>query len=100
MGARLGAVGLGLGSSIGSWVEWVLLRRRLVHKLGRPVRSGWFVTVTLASILSGLAMLITALVPLPSPLDAVLVGGTGVASYLAGLWMQGVRSMAQLASSP
>jgi putative peptidoglycan lipid II flippase len=97
---HLGAVGLGLGSSIGSWVEWVLLRRRLARQLGRPVRSGWFTTVALASILSGLAMLIAVLLPLPSPLDAVLVGGTGVTTYLAGLWMQGVRSMAQLASSP
>ena len=31
---RLGAVGLALGASLGSWVEYVLLRRRLADALG------------------------------------------------------------------
>jgi peptidoglycan biosynthesis protein MviN/MurJ (putative lipid II flippase) len=97
---HLGAVGLALGSSMGSWAEWVLLRRRLVQRLGRPVSSGWMLTVTLAAVFSGLAMFILVLVlPLPSPLDGVVIGASGVASYLAGLWMQGVRSPSQLASN-
>jgi len=34
-GVLLGPVGLALGASLGAWLEWSLLRRKLGHKIGR-----------------------------------------------------------------
>lgn len=53
---RLGAVGLALGSSIGAWLEYVLLRRALSNSIGRHgpgvgpiVRMGFAATLAAAS---------------------------------------------------
>ena len=92
---HLGAVGLALGASAASWTEWLLLRRRLRRKLGVSIRSGWGRQVISSGIAAGfvmfLAMLGTAAIGIPSPIDAVVVGLFGVAVYAAGLLLQGVR---------
>lgn len=37
-GLAMGAVGLAIGSAVGSWVEWGVLHRRLAREIGRPIR--------------------------------------------------------------
>lgn len=92
---HLGAIGLALGASAASWTEWLLLRRRLRKRLGVAIRSGWAKQVVSSGIVAAAvmfgAMVITASVGLPSPLDAVVVGVVGVAIYGGGLLLQGVR---------
>ncbi|MEM7340774.1 MAG: murein biosynthesis integral membrane protein MurJ [Actinomycetota bacterium] len=95
---HLGAVGLALGASAAAWTEWLLLRRLLRRRLGRPVRSGWMRIVALAATVSGLAMAVIANLGLPSPIDAVVIVVVGAGIYGGALWMQGVRGMPQLAS--
>lgn len=105
---HLGAVGLALGASAASWTEWLLLRRRLRRRLGVSIRSGWAPQVFSSGVAAGIAMfgamLGTAAVGLPSPIDAVVVGLIGVAVYGGGLLLQGVRPTGGpakgLASSP
>jgi putative peptidoglycan lipid II flippase len=95
---QLGSVGLALGASVAAWVEWALLRHRLRHRLGRPVRSGWGWLVTLAAIAAGGVMLAVSGLGLPSPIDAAMAVLLGAGTYVGVLWMQGVRSLSQLAS--
>lgn len=95
---HLGAVGLALGSSVAAWTEWALLRGLLRRRLGRPVRSGWARHTVLACVASGTVMVGIGALDLPSPIDAILIVMAGAAVFAGALWMQGVRSLAQLAS--
>jgi putative peptidoglycan lipid II flippase len=53
---RLGAAGLALGSTVGAWAEYVLLRRALRQAIGPHAPRGRFLTeVTLAAAVAGLA---------------------------------------------
>jgi putative peptidoglycan lipid II flippase len=101
---HLGVVGVGLGSSIAAWTEWVLLRARLRRRLGpgqaQIVSSGWARQVTIAGVVSGVAMAATAQLPVPSPVDAVIVVLVGLAAYGSILWIQGVRPPRRVASMP
>ena len=99
---HLGVVGLGLGSSVAAWVEWVLLRGRLRQRLGAAgtsaVSSGWALQVTIAGIGAAAAMFMATMVPLPAPVNAVLVGLIGLGIYGSLLWIQGVRPPRRLPS--
>ena len=92
---HLGVLGIGLGSSIAAWTEWVLLRTRLRRQLGpgaaAAVSSGWARPVTLAAICSGATMWLSAQVRIPAPVDAVFTVAVGLAAYGSLLWIQGVR---------
>ncbi len=92
---HLGVVGLGLGASAGAWAEWLLLRRRVAAKLGRPVSSGLARTVLTAAAAAALAMLairwLAGIASIPAPIDALLVVGAGFAAYLAVLIQRGVE---------
>ncbi|MEL7155234.1 MAG: murein biosynthesis integral membrane protein MurJ [Actinomycetota bacterium] len=96
---HLGAVGLAVGSAVASWTEWVLLRRMLRGRLGVRISSGWARQVTVAAVVAAAAMALARLVPVPSPVDVVLIVVIGAGTYLGTLWMQGVRRLAQLAST-
>lgn len=96
---HLGAVGLAVGSAVASWVEWVLLRAMLRRRLGIPVRSGWARQIALAAVAAGLVMTAARLLPIPSPIDVVIIVALGAGTYIGTLWMQGVRRLAQLAST-
>ena len=95
---HLGVLGLGLGASASAWTEWVLLRRLLRRRLGFRVRSGWARIVTVSAVASGAVMAAITRLGLPSPVDAFVVGGLGLGTYVAVLFLQGVRSPSQLAS--
>jgi putative peptidoglycan lipid II flippase len=99
-GPHLGAVGLALGAAVAAWVEWWLLRRMLRRRLDIRVRSGWARIVVTSALSAAVAMGGIRLLGLPSPIDIVVIGVVGVGIFGAGLWMQGVRSLPQLASSP
>ena len=99
---HLGVVGIGLGSSIAAWTEWVLLRARLRQRLGSSgstaVSSGWARHVAVAAAGGWGAMVMAAMISIPSPLDAVLVALVGLAIYGSLLWIQGVRPPGRLTS--
>jgi len=97
---HLGSVGLAIGASVAAWTEWFLLRRLLKRRLGRPVRSGWALLIGLACLGSGAVMLGIRLAGLPSPVDAFTIVLAGAATFAGLLWLQGVRSLSQLTSSP
>jgi len=90
---HLGIVGLALGSSAASWVEWVLLRRMLRQRLNTPVKSGWFVPVSFAALAAGVVMLPLNFAPIPSPIDTVVINGLGAGVFAGTLWLQGIRSL-------
>jgi len=96
---HLGVVGLALGGATASWVEWGLLRRMLRRRLGIKVQSGWARPIIVAAVASGMVMALLRLVPLPSPIDSFVIVALGAGIYGSALWMQGVRSLPQLASS-
>ena len=89
---HLGAVGLALGSSLASWTEWVQLRHRLGRRLGRTVRSGWMIHVTVAAVACGAVMTLVQVVLgfVPAPLDTPLVLGAGLGTYVAILRLLGI----------
>jgi len=97
---HLGVLGLGFGASTAAWTEWILLRRLLRRRLGVPVRSGWARIVTVSAVASGILMAAIAQLELPSPLDAIVIGIAGLGTYVGVLFLQGVRSPAQLTSVP
>lgn len=97
---HLGAVGLALGASTAAWSEWWLLRRMLAKRLVVSVRSGWARQVVVSSALAGLAMFGVRLVGLPSPVDVIAIVVIGAGIYGSTLWIQGVRSLPQLTSTP
>ena len=93
-------VGLALGASAAAWTEWWLLRRMLRKRLGIRVRSGWARAVLTSGAAAIAGMALVRLIGLPSPLDLVVIVVIGAGIYGSGLWLQGVRSIPQLASSP
>jgi putative peptidoglycan lipid II flippase len=99
-GPHLGAVGLALGASAAAWTEWWLLRRMLRKRLGIRVRSGWARAVLTSGVAAAAGMGLVRLIGLPSPLDLVVIMVIGAGIFGSGLWVQGVRSIPQLASSP
>ena len=90
-GFHLGAVGLGIGSSIAACVEWYLLRQRLNAKLQAPVSSGLALPITAASLLAAAVIGIVQLVGLPDPFAGAAVGVVGLGSYAGALAFQGYR---------
>ncbi|MCP4228349.1 MAG: hypothetical protein GY773_33785, partial [Actinomycetia bacterium] len=99
-GPHLGAVGLALGAAAAAWTEWWLLRRMLRNRLDIRVRSGWARPVVMSALAAAAIMGGIRLLGLPSPIDVILIVTVGAGIFGSGLWMQGVRSLPQLASSP
>ena len=97
---HLGAVGLALGAAAAAWTEWWLLRRMLRKRLHVRVGSGWARPVFIAGAAAGLVMVAVRLLGLPSPFDVVAIVAVGAGIYGSGLWIQGVRSLPQLTSTP
>ena len=99
---HLGVVGIGLGSSIAAWVEWTMLRVRLRSRLGSAgagaVSSDWGLNVFIAGVGAGAAMFMATLVPLPSPVDAIVTALIGLAVYGSLLWIQGIKPTSRLRS--
>jgi putative peptidoglycan lipid II flippase len=92
LGIHLGAVGIAMGSAIAAWVEWFLLRRRLNSALGQTLKSGIALGVTAAASVAGVTILaIRVLLELPTPLEAVVIGCAGVASFIATLRLLGYQ---------
>jgi putative peptidoglycan lipid II flippase len=85
-GIPLGPVGLAMGASIGAWLEWALLRRRLMRQLGMfAAARGHYLPMLGAAFIAagagyGLAWLMRDLYPLAK---AVLVGGAFGVVYLS-----------------
>jgi putative peptidoglycan lipid II flippase len=71
---RLGAAGLALGSSVGSWFELALLRRALVRRIGAhtPGSSGLVRLVLAAAIAAGTGVALQLLLPGAHPVVTAL----------------------------
>jgi putative peptidoglycan lipid II flippase len=79
-GAPLGAAGLALGSGLGAWIEWTLLRRELRRRLGdiMPGAGVLLRMVGAAAVASLLARGVGMLLP---PLHPILAGGMVLAIF-------------------
>ncbi len=92
---HLGVVGIGLGSSLAAWVEWIMLRMRLRNRLGSAgagaVSSDWGLNVLVAAVGAGAAIFMATLVGLPSPVDAFVALAVGLGVYASLLWIQGIK---------
>ena len=100
-GLPLGPVGLALGAAAGAWVEWVLLRTRLVRSIGRcGVEAGLFARMLAAALAAaavghGVRILLANTYPL---LAAVATAaGFGATYYVAGGLLGLVEARAMLA---
>jgi putative peptidoglycan lipid II flippase len=85
-GLSLGPVGLALGASIGAWLEWVLLRARLVRLMGK-IHTGvghyarmFGAALTAAAVGYGVSVVASEFHPVAK---AVLVGGVFAVVYFA-----------------
>ncbi|HYR10587.1 MAG TPA: murein biosynthesis integral membrane protein MurJ [Longimicrobium sp.] len=86
-GAPLGAVGLALGSGVGAWMEWYLLKRSLRQRIG-PVGAGagplgrmFAAAIAGAALAWGMRILLPN--DLPTLITGVLVLGVYGATYFA-----------------
>ncbi len=89
--AHFGAVGLGLGSALASWVEWQLLRRRLRMHLIQPISSGLGVWVAIAGLAAMVASRAVVWVGLPPIINLIVLGAVAVSVYVGTLWFMGIR---------
>lgn len=84
-GVPLGPVGLAFGASLGAWLEWALLRRSLVRRIGSVGTGGGNMVRTFAAALLavaagyGVSLLTSFLHPLPAAV--VVAGAFGVAYF-------------------
>ncbi len=90
--ASLGPVGLGLASAVASWVEFVLLRRRLKQGVFTTIESGIVINVLAgASVVAVVTLVFRLFLPnLPSPLPMVLLGPVALLAYIGTLTALGM----------
>jgi len=86
-GVALGPVGLAFGASVGAWLEWALLRRSLVQRIGNVnVGGGHLVRTFAAALLAaaigyGVSLVTASMHPLPAA--ALVAGAFGVVYFTA-----------------
>lgn len=87
--SHLGPVGLGLASAAASWVEFVLLRRRLNRGIASPTATGIVINVLAgASVVAVVSLAVVLFLPLPSPLSLLVLGPAALAAYILTLrWL-------------
>jgi len=97
---RLGAAGLAIGSLVGSWLEFLLLRRRVARLAARPRLGGGTLGRLLLAAVASMAVspVLAGLLPDGSgSLSRLLVVGGGVgAVYLLATWLLRVPECRQL----
>jgi putative peptidoglycan lipid II flippase len=85
-GVPLGVLGLAAGAALGAWVEWALLKRALVPKIGRVGAGAAPLARMFAAALAGAAgayAVHRALSGLPPLLEAAAVAAVFGATYLS-----------------
>ena len=101
-GLPLGPVGLALGATLGAWLEWLLLHRRLRQRIGAAgAGAGHLARMFGAALLAaGFGYMVKRLLPGLHPLlAAAFVGGTFGVIYLLAAHALGLREARTLASS-
>ena len=89
--AHFGPVGLGIAAMIASWVEWALLRRALVERVGQSLRTGLGLPVFAAGLAAGVgAWAVQAIPGLGAPIEGVVCGVAALALYIGALRFQGL----------
>jgi putative peptidoglycan lipid II flippase len=89
-GLQLGPVGLALGASVGAWLEWWLLHRKLARNIGsvgaggRQLGAMFGAALLAAAAAFGTKLLLGTLHPVPA---AAVVGAVFGAIYLAAAWL-------------
>ncbi len=96
----LGPVGITAATALAAWLEYLLLRRGLIARIGAGERKGpFFARLWVAAILGGLAALavdiaagagIAARLPVPGVAEAVLACGVFGSVYFAAAFALGV----------
>lgn len=101
--ASLGVVGITLASAFASWLEMLLLRHRLLDRIGQTApKSGFFVRLFLAALAGGAAAVlfdgwagasIAARLPLTTIVRAALASGVFGVVYFAAAFILGIPEM-------
>lgn len=91
---RLGAMGLALGSAVGAWLEYILLRRALARSLGAHGPGGGAVARMLAAALAGAGVAVAVRFLLEGPARGALP--TGLAAPLLALGTAGAFGVVYL----
>jgi putative peptidoglycan lipid II flippase len=92
-GLSLGPVGLALGASVGAWLEWLLLRAKLVRRMGKiNTGLGYYARTfgaafAAAAVGFGASLLIESFHPL---MKAAIVGSTFGVVYFATAFALGL----------
>jgi hypothetical protein len=97
--ARLGVVGLALGSGVGAWVEYALLRRRTRERIDEPPSLGAAVRPLVVPALAAIvAVVAVQLVTDGRPLvvQAAAVGLAGGLAFGGVAWATGVDEVTRL----
>ncbi|MEO6390929.1 MAG: murein biosynthesis integral membrane protein MurJ, partial [Pyrinomonadaceae bacterium] len=86
---RWGAVGLTASAGLAGWVEFVLLRRKLNHRIGRSglplsfVMKLWGAAFIAAAVGWGVKLALAKIHPLhPIPAAAIILGPYGITYFL------------------
>lgn len=88
---HFGPVGLGIAALAASWVEWALLRRALVQRVGQSLRTGLGLPVFAAGLAAGVgAWAVQAIPGLGAPLQGILCGVVALVLYIGALRFQGL----------
>lgn len=101
--AALGVVGITLASAFASWIEMLLLRRKLLQRIGSTSpKTGYFAKLFVAAIAGGVAAVvfdawagraIAANLPLRNIVEAVLAAGVFGIVYFAATFVLGVPEL-------
>jgi putative peptidoglycan lipid II flippase len=93
-GLSLGPVGLALGASVGAWLEWLLLRAKLVRRMGQiNTGFGYYArtfgaALTAAAVGFGMSRMTQGLHPL---INAAVVAGVFGVVYFASAFALGLH---------
>ncbi|HUP48842.1 MAG TPA: murein biosynthesis integral membrane protein MurJ [Thermoanaerobaculia bacterium] len=98
--ASLGVVGITAASGVGAWVEFLLLRRGIRRRVGRPApAAGYYVRIWIAALVAGGAALafdwlaareVAQRLVLPHVMEALAVSGLFGIVYFAAAGLLGV----------
>lgn len=89
---HFGPVGVAIGAVAASWAEWALLRLRLNQKMHTRISSGLVLPIIAgSSAVMAVILLFQEFIPMPAPIQGIMVGLLAVGTYTTTIWFVGFR---------